>query len=700
MNAVKYMTFFALVIIICGVSYGFTGGNGGPSVYSGTYLDATSVNTTRVGGGALWYYTVGVDARPACVGANTTPCYWGRRTGFGNGPDGDVFEVDGTQCIAPTDAPLVKTTAAGQQPYMYYDVYVVYWCSDGVDWLILAGVKSDTLTLFGKGATSGTPYGQTYSNGDTTYTGATHGRWTNGHGADRGEDEAFLGLTTADASGNVNIYVDDTTINATNSNNRSWYDGMEYKLVNIPFHPSPADGAISVPPTTSTLSFTSMRDDPNHLTQEAPNIVSHKIYFGETSTFDPNTPLATLSKGAATQVTPPALGYDKKYYWRVDEVLNDSSVVAGVVWTFETIKTTPTFVPPIGSQPQNTSGFVNDTVALTASAGAGSYTYQWYKGTSGVVTNPVSNQTDHISGAGTNQLTIKLQTADEGYYWVRATNTQGSADSAAALVVVKREMAHWTLDAVVGGQYADSSGENHPADVTGSPVPVAGKIDNAMPFDGSTSTGCANSGTWNPSQDSGQISVSLWARWGGQLEAGATWQGLVSKEVSFAADQMMWQLEIDQTNNNLVLKNGSNVAVTATPMAIGQWEHIVFTFDGTTGRIYRNGSSVVSGGFSLTSKTDAPMSIGASADNAGAYSFIFNGTLDDVRVYNYAMSPYEVAELYTDVVPTAVICISNPAMDFSGPAGTPDCKVNLYDFAVIAADWLQCNLVPSVGNCP
>jgi hypothetical protein len=172
-----------------------------------------------------------------------------------------------------------------------------------------------------------------------------------------------------------------------------------------------------------------------------------------------------------------------------------------------------------------------------------------------------------------------------------------------------------------------------------------------------------------------------------------------SKEVSFAADQMMWQLEIDQTNNNLVLKNGSNTAVTATPMAIGQWEHIVFAFDGTTGRIYRNGSSVVSGGFSFTSKTDAPLNIGASANNAGTYSFIFNGTLDDIRVFNYAISPLEVATLYTDVIP-AVICIGNPAMDFSGPAGTPDCKVNLYDFAKIAEKWLECNLVPSAGNCP
>jgi hypothetical protein len=158
---------------------------------------------------------------------------------------------------------------------------------------------------------------------------------------------------------------------------------------------------------------------------------------------------------------------------------------------------------------------------------------------------------------------------------------------------------------------------------------------------------------------------------------------------------MMWQLEIDQGNNNLVLKNGSSVAVTAAPMAIGQWEHIVITSDGTTGTIYRNGSSVATGGFSFSSKTDAPMNIGASANAAGSYSFMFLGSLDDIRVYNYAMDAYEVAELYTEVETGAVICIANPAMDLSGPAGIKDCKVNLYDFAKIAENWLICNLVPS-----
>ncbi len=36
----------------------------------------------------------------------------------------------------------------------------------------------------------------------------------------------------------------------------------------------------------------------------------------------------------------------------------------------------------------------------------------------------------------------------------------------------------------------------------------------------------------------------------------------------------------------------------------------------------------------------------------------------------------------------------NPATDLSGPAGEPDCLVDLYDYAFFAAGWLDCNLYP------
>jgi len=45
------------------------------------------------------------------------------------------------------------------------------------------------------------------------------------------------------------------------------------------------------------------------------------------------------------------------------------------------------------------------------------------------------------------------------------------------------------------------------------------------------------------------------------------------------------------------------------------------------------------------------------------------------------------------------ICDPVPVADISGPTGTPDCIVDLFDFAELAASWLTCNLVP-VEACP
>lgn len=60
--------------------------------------------------------------------------------------------------------------------------------------------------------------------------------------------------------------------------------------------------------------------------------VSHNVYFGAS-------PLGLVSYGnqSATSFTPPALAANTDYFWRIDEVAVDGSVVAGDMWTFKTV---------------------------------------------------------------------------------------------------------------------------------------------------------------------------------------------------------------------------------------------------------------------------------------------------------------------------------------------------------------------------
>ena len=67
----------------------------------------------------------------------------------------------------------------------------------------------------------------------------------------------------------------------------------------------------------------------------------------------------------------------------------------------------------------------------------------------------------------------------------------------------------------------------------------------------------------------------------------------------------------------------------------------------------------------------------------------FDGAIDDVRIYNYALSDVEIAELYVDFNPEHKLCLEPLQGDLTG-----DCVVGLDDFAIFAAVWLECNLIP------
>jgi hypothetical protein len=75
------------------------------------------------------------------------------------------------------------------------------------------------------------------------------------------------------------------------------------------------------------------------------------------------------------------------------------------------------------------------------------------------------------------------------------------------------------------------------------------------------------------------------------------------------------------------------------------------------------------------------------------------GVIDDVRLYNYPLDSQMIAQDYADMTGESVCYYGAPAWDISGPNGTPDCVVDLYDFAQLASDWQACGLVPDT-YCP
>jgi len=113
---------------------------------------------------------------------------------------------------------------------------------------------------------------------------------------------------------------------------------------------------------------------------------------------------------------------------------------------------------------------------------------------------------------------------------------------------------------------------------------------------------------------------------------------------------------------------------------VGKWKHLVFTYDGQLLTIYADGAEL------MNSSSKYPSGMGAITGSGninvgyvpGRADSEWIGAVDDLKIYKYAMTAFQVEDLYTE------ICVDPPAYDYTG-----DCKVNLDDFAAIAGEWLE-----------
>ena len=83
-----------------------------------------------------------------------------------------------------------------------------------------------------------------------------------------------------------------------------------------------------------------------------------------------------------------------------------------------------------------------------------------------------------------------------------------------------------------------------------------------------------------------------------------------------------------------------------TSLTANRWYHLTITYDGTTAKLYANGVLDNSGNLALNTLKTGTMTIGdpLSGNN-------FNGSVDDVRIYNRALSQAEITKLYDNYQP-------------------------------------------------
>jgi hypothetical protein len=233
------------------------------------------------------------------------------------------------------------------------------------------------------------------------------------------------------------------------------------------------------------------------------------------------------------------------------------------------------------------------------------------------------------------------------------TSTGDTADSGSSCGDFPGLLGYWTMDAVdvVDDQILDSSGNGHHGTWTGSPAPnvVAGRVGEAIDWAGTTND-FIDLPTTIPlnTAPSGFNTISMWYRRDGPDVDEALF--FIPFDPATAPPRYGIWLNTDRFPTPvLCINTGSGECWgAADPTVIDRWVHIVVVFVNgltTDGLIYMDGAPVtmscVFGTCDESRTAGFPLTLGGQDS-----TYDYHGLIDDVRLYDRALTPAEVSELF------------------------------------------------------
>jgi len=524
--------------------------------------------------------------------------------------------------------------------------------------------------------------------------------------------------------------------------NASEYD--PYAPYDPSYSPQDADGSVGTPFQdgadwkVSDVVF-GFKAGPNPAVIEGPSpdpsIVEHNIYLQTGAPDDPNLYLV----GTVAQGEDPSLSFgplsdysielaaNTTYQWQVEQVM-DPNNVWGPVWSFLTGDPAPKIV----SISDHVLTDANGDASLTIAASLLADHYQWYKvvgvqDTEGGEADDIMLTDDGIySGTTTKTLIITGAAADgsdDAQVYAIAYNGDPAEEGAAASAP---SAVRWfwyprlvnlytfeTMDVVDGNNVTPDSISGY--DMTmksndaGADVPAQ---DLNIP---DAATGIAGNGYSlsfdNPRSDDPNAADAQYA------EVGEGWAcGYKDITVSvwvYSKGSSNWNRILDYGNDTdhytmlcvnvngddndavrFAVKDGADNEQTITTgnnaLPDNEWTLVTATLSGDTARIFINGVWVVTN----TGLTNNPVNFGPTSQNWigrsqwGSGDGYFNGLMDELRIYNYGLTPTEAGQLYLADVEEEFVC-DTEGYDIGVYDTNSDCIISLPDFASIAQRWME-----------
>ena len=224
-------------------------------------------------------------------------------------------------------------------------------------------------------------------------------------------------------------------------------------------------------------------------------------------------------------------------------------------------------------------------------------------------------------------------------FTVRATDAGGLyADATLAISVFPfSQRSGYLFD----GNATDSVG-SFPGTIAGTPTYSSGRTGQAISLDGANDYVTLPNGAASYHE----ISISTWVYWNG----GGNFQHIF--DFGNSTSQYLYLTPNTGSGMRFKITNGASSQQVdyATALPIGRWVHVAVTLSGSTGTLYINGTAVATN----NAFTLAPDAFNPSHNYIGNSQFsdpLFNGQIDDFRIYNYALSAAEVGGIVASIPP-------------------------------------------------
>lgn len=195
---------------------------------------------------------------------------------------------------------------------------------------------------------------------------------------------------------------------------------------------------------------------------------------------------------------------------------------------------------------------------------------------------------------------------------------------------------HWRLDEKSGLTAYDSSGLGNTGTLgsgDSAPTWITGKLNNAASFDGNDRIAITTTNIINPSQGS----VSLWVKPNGN-------QASPAYVFSHPQGGDNSRIYIDFASGGLSIdcRLGNATTIGSYTLTNNTWTHILCNWNGTSASFYVNGIN------KTTTSSFNGLTSAAATSYIGIFSTsqAYNGLIDDIRIYNYALTDDQIKNLY------------------------------------------------------